>query len=97
MAERLQRLDSIDPFVGRYYSLDWVRKNVLMQTEEEIAEIDKQMEKEEAAGLYDTGDVDEFGNPIQDGEQDNKSSTNPKAKDDNDIQHTLNISLKKAK
>lgn len=97
MAERLQRLDSIDPFVGKYYSLDWVRKNVLMQTEEEIAEIDKQMEKEEAAGLYDSGDVDEFGNPVDNGEQNNQSSTNPKAKDDNDIQHTLNISLKKAK
>lgn len=94
MAERLQRLDSIDPFVGRYYSIEWVRKNVLMQTEEEIAELDKQMDEEDAAGLYDQPEVDGNDNPI-DGT--NQNSSNPKAKDDNEIQHNLKISLEKAK
>ena len=34
----------VDPYVGKYYSSIWVRKNILMQTEDEIKEIDKEME-----------------------------------------------------
>ena len=34
------------PFIGRYYSDMWVRKNVLMQNEEEIAEMMDEMETE---------------------------------------------------
>ena len=40
---RIANLQLIDMFVGKYYSAGWVRKNVLMQTEEEIKEIDKEM------------------------------------------------------
>lgn len=58
MAERLNRLASIDGFVGRYYSIDWVRKNVLMQTEEEIQLLDQQMKQEEEDGLYDVNDFE---------------------------------------
>lgn len=43
---RLATLQIIDPFVGRYYSTEWVRKNVLQQTEEDIAEIDQQIAME---------------------------------------------------
>jgi hypothetical protein len=43
---RLNMLQLIDPYVGKYYSVDWVRKNVLRQDEEEIKEIDKQIEDE---------------------------------------------------
>ena len=43
---RLSTLQIIDPFVGRYYSTEWVRKNVLQQTEEDIAEIDQQIAME---------------------------------------------------
>jgi len=39
---RIQTLQLIDPYVGKYYSLDWVRKNVLHQSEEEIKQIDKE-------------------------------------------------------
>jgi hypothetical protein len=46
LQNRLQTLGLIDPYVGRYYSQEWVRKNVLQQTEEEIKEIDKQIESE---------------------------------------------------
>jgi len=40
---RLDTLAKVDPFVGRYYSALWVRKNILQQTDEDIAEIDSQM------------------------------------------------------
>ena len=43
---RLATLNAIDPFVGRYFSVEWVRKNVLLQTEDDIQEIDKQIKAE---------------------------------------------------
>ena len=33
----------MDQFVGKYYSEQWVRKNILRQSEAEIADIDKQI------------------------------------------------------
>ena len=48
MKERLDILSQLDEYIGRYYSADWVRKNVLRQTEEEIRELDTQMNKEKA-------------------------------------------------
>ena len=47
MRERLSTLRDLDEYVGRYYSTAWVRKNVLMQTDEDIKEIDKEIEQEE--------------------------------------------------
>jgi hypothetical protein len=46
MRERLNTLRELDEYVGKYYSVEWVRKNILMQTEEEIEEIDKQIQSE---------------------------------------------------
>ena len=43
---RLATLNAIDPFVGRYFSVDWVRRNVLLQTEDDIKEIDAAIKKE---------------------------------------------------
>lgn len=40
---RLGALQNVDPYVGKYYSMNWVRKNILMQTEDEIKEMDKEM------------------------------------------------------
>jgi hypothetical protein len=39
-------------FVGKYYSKEWVKKNILMQSEKDIKEIDKQIEaeREESVG-----------------------------------------------
>ena len=44
--ERIQTLRDMDEFVGKYFSQQWVRKNVLRQSEEEIEMIDKQIEDE---------------------------------------------------
>ena len=37
--QRISTLMQISPFVGTYYSIEWVQKNVLMQSEEDIKEI----------------------------------------------------------
>jgi hypothetical protein len=46
LREKIGTLRELDEFVGKYYSVEWVRKNVLMQTDEEIKEIDKQIDDE---------------------------------------------------
>ncbi len=48
---RLAVLSQVDPFVGRYFSREWVCEHVLQQTKEEIDEMLKQIDKEKAAGL----------------------------------------------
>ena len=58
MRERLETLSTVDEYVGKYYSQEFVRKNILMQTEEEIKLLDKQMENE---GGDEEGGDDEFG------------------------------------
>ena len=44
MMNRMGMLQQIDPYVGKYYSSNWVRRNVLMQTEEEMEEMEEEME-----------------------------------------------------
>ena len=39
---RLAALQQIDLYVGKYYSIEWVAKNVLMQSDKDIEEIAKQ-------------------------------------------------------
>jgi hypothetical protein len=58
MRERLQLLGEIDAYVGKYYSQEWVRKNVLRMSEEDIEDIEKQIKDEESEGTYDDEDQD---------------------------------------
>ena len=41
--ERMGVVAALDPYVGKYFSLDYVRRKILKQKDEEIIEIDKQM------------------------------------------------------
>jgi len=50
MGNRLQVATALDPFLGKYYSIEYVRKHVLMQTEEQYNEITLQMDAEIAEG-----------------------------------------------
>jgi len=49
LRERLNSVGMIDPYIGRYYSATWVKKNVLHMTDEEIEEMEKQIEEEGTA------------------------------------------------
>ena len=62
LRERLGLANEIDEYVGKYYSLNWVRKNVLQMTEEEIRDMDKEIKKEESDEdiPMDTGQSDEL-------------------------------------
>ena len=48
LRERLGLLRDIDDYVGKYYSADWVRKNVLMMNEDEIEDMRDQIEQDDA-------------------------------------------------
>lgn len=47
---RMTTLNLVQPYVGQYYSMEWVRKEILKMSDEEIEEIEKQIEEEIAAG-----------------------------------------------
>ena len=49
--ERMNQVATMDPFVGKYFSIEYMRRQVLKQTDTEIKEIDKQIESEMEAGL----------------------------------------------
>jgi len=51
MEGRLGLLGMVEPYVGRYYSTEYVRRNVLRQKDAEIVEIDEQIEDEIASGV----------------------------------------------
>jgi len=50
MGNRLQVATALDPFLGKYYSIEYVRKQVLMQTDNEYDEITRQMDAEISDG-----------------------------------------------
>jgi hypothetical protein len=51
MTERLALLQQMDPYAGKYFSLEYLRRNILRQSDAEFQEIDKQMQEEVDAGL----------------------------------------------
>jgi hypothetical protein len=48
---RLGNLATIEPYIGKYFSTEYVRKKILRQTDAEINEIDMQIEDEIAKGI----------------------------------------------
>ena len=49
--ERINLAEQISPHVGKYFSVEYVRKNVLRQTDEDIIEIDRQIADEIKTGI----------------------------------------------
>jgi hypothetical protein len=47
LRDRIDMLNTLSNFVGRYYSEEYIRKNILKQTDEEIIEINGQIAKEQ--------------------------------------------------
>ena len=51
MNQRMMTVTQMDPFVGKYFSVEHIRRHVLGQKDTDYKEIDKQMRKEIASGL----------------------------------------------
>jgi hypothetical protein len=56
LRERLDSLGQVSDYVGKYFSQEYVRKYVLRQSDEDIEMLDKQIQAEKDAGLYDQED-----------------------------------------
>jgi len=51
MQERLGLVATADPYIGKYYSVDYIRRKILRQTDEELVEQDKLIKAERDAGI----------------------------------------------
>ena len=63
---RLATLSTIEPYIGKYYSTEYVRKRILRQTDQEIIDNDEQIEDEIKKGIIpDPSQVDPItGEPL---------------------------------
>ena len=70
LQNRLSNLATIEPYIGKYYSTEYVRKRVLQQTDQEIEEIDMQIEDEIEKGILpNPAEVDPItGEPLPQGQ-----------------------------
>jgi hypothetical protein len=50
LRERVTLLQTVDPYIGRYYSANWVRKNILQMDDELIQQMDREIAKEDKDG-----------------------------------------------
>jgi hypothetical protein len=66
MNDRLGLVATMEPYIGKYFSVEYVRKKVLRQTDQEIIDIDAQIEREIADGIIpDPSSVDPItGEPL---------------------------------
>ena len=48
MRERIQTLDMLQNYVGEYFSKEWIQKNILMLSEEDVEKMKKEISGEEA-------------------------------------------------
>ena len=57
LREKIQTLDQITNYVGEYFSKEWVQKNVLLFSDDEINNMNKDIEAAQAAAQPDQGDL----------------------------------------
>ena len=69
LQSRLGNLATIEPYIGKFYSTEFVRKKILRQTDSEIEEIDGQIEDEIQKGILpDPSQIDPItGQPLPQG------------------------------
>lgn len=89
LREKVNMLKDIEEQIGKYYSREWVVKNVLFMTDDEMREMQKQMDKEKAAGLYDV-DMPSGGEvPPQQGQPPSDQQAPPQ--DDQEAEESLKV------
>ena len=78
LREKLEIVVSMEEYIGKYYSNEWVRKNVLGQSDEDIAVIQAQIDKENSEGEEgDGGEEGEGGGGFSGGLDDLDSEISP--------------------
>jgi hypothetical protein len=59
LRERLSLLRDVDEYTGKYYSTQWIRTEVLKQSEEDIKDINDQIDIEAAESGDEEGDEED--------------------------------------
>ena len=67
LKERIEALNNVNEFVGTYYSVEYIRRYILRQSDTEIEEIDKQIKDEKKKGVMGTDAGTPPGEPNQGG------------------------------
>jgi hypothetical protein len=60
LKDRMEVLREVNEYIGQYYSINWIRQNILKFTDQEINEMDKEMEEEKKQGLHGDGNEEDF-------------------------------------
>lgn len=76
---RLNSLQMIEPYLGKYYSMNWVKKNVLMQTEDEISEMQGQITTDETTLMNNAERIGEIAGATQAAQQNYLQQNAPQA------------------
>jgi hypothetical protein len=75
LMQRIQMLQQMEQYVGKYYSAKWIKKNVLQLTDDEIKEMESEIEEDRDQQLDDAkhqGNINTLVQPQQiDNEQQN--------------------------
>ena len=69
LRERLSLAQEVSPYVGKYYSVEFVRKNILQQSDEDIIEIDRQIAGEVKTGIIASQMDDEMDSELNIGDE----------------------------
>ena len=78
MRERLETLDRVTNYVGTYFSQEWVMKNILMFTDEDIDNMAKQVQDEAGSD----GEAPDQTNDQEDDSEDEDNNTVPEDEDE---------------
>ena len=84
LQNRLQTVAAVDPYMGRYFSAEWVKKNILQMSDEEIELMQKQMDEESEQGI---------GQPINVPQQEQQVDPEQYPPEDNTQEDAANESL----
>jgi hypothetical protein len=81
LAQRVQVLQQLDPFVGKYYSQAWIRKNVLRLDDEDIEQIEKEIEEEKDDRMEDAEQTGTLAGVTQAAQQNYLQQNAPQAQE----------------
>jgi len=106
LKDRVEQLAGVSDYIGTYFSIEWIRKNVLQQTKLEMEAIDRQIDDERKDGKIDPiagrdmgGPEGGFGDPSRGVEQepayaddqDDQDDQEPEDADDEDELENKNL------
>jgi hypothetical protein len=79
LGQRVQILQQLDPYVGKYYSQAWIRKHVLRLDDEDIKQIEKEIEEEKEDRVEDAEQVGTLAGVTQAAQQNYLQQNAPQA------------------